>query len=88
MGALYVLMRKRLGAMDGQGVGLGLLHALIGTAVLSAAVVLFSQLELPAWSAAIGGVTLGAAAYLIVMRLLRVPELLAIHASLMRRLRS
>lgn len=88
MGALYVLMRKRLGAMDGQGVGLGLLHALMGTAVLSAAVVLFSQLELPAWSAAIGGVTLGAAAYLIVMRLLRVPELLAIHASLMRRLRS
>ena len=86
MMVLYVLMRKRLGGMAGGSIGSGLLQAAAGTAALSAAVVPLSLLELPSWLAAIGGITLGAAAYFFVMRLLQVPELIAILAGIRRQI--
>ncbi|MFH1186195.1 MAG: murein biosynthesis integral membrane protein MurJ [Chloroflexota bacterium] len=86
MAVLYILMRRRLGGMNGRSLSLGLVHALAGTAGLCAAVVPLTRLDLPAWFTAIGGVMLGAGVYFMVMRLLRVPELTAVYAGLMRRL--
>lgn len=86
MAVLYILMRRRLGTMNGRSISLGLVHALAGTAGLCAAVVPVTRLDLPAWSTTIGGVVLGAGVYFIVMRLLREPELAAVYAGLMRRL--
>jgi putative peptidoglycan lipid II flippase len=87
MAGLYILMRRRLGGMDSRRIGSGLLQAAVGSVALCAAVVAYRQLEMPAWSATIGGMTLGAAAYFIIMWMLRVPELAALLAGVMRRLR-
>ena len=86
MGALYLLMRRRLKEIDGRRIGSGLLSAAAGTAALCAVVIALTRLPLPAWAAAIGGVAFGAAAYFLVLRLLRVPELMFADAALKRAL--
>jgi putative peptidoglycan lipid II flippase len=84
MTVLYILMRRHLGTLDGGGIGLGFWQALVGTTALSVVVVLFLRMQLPASFAAVGGVTMGAAVYVIVMRLLRVPELMEIQKGLLQ----
>jgi putative peptidoglycan lipid II flippase len=75
MVVLYLLMRKRLGAMDDTRIGLGLMQAGLGTAALCSVVIPFTILRTPPWLAALGGVVLGAAAYFMMMRVLKVGEL-------------
>jgi putative peptidoglycan lipid II flippase len=87
MTALYILTRRRLGGLGHRAIGTVLPQAAVGTAALSAVVVPFSRLDLPSWAMTIGGVILGAAVYIIAMRLLRVSELEAITAGVMRLLR-
>jgi len=87
MGALYILMRRRLNTMDDRGIGTGAVHTGVGVIVMSAALAGFARLGLPVWAAALGGVAAGASIYLIVLRLLRVPELTAVYSDLARRLR-
>jgi putative peptidoglycan lipid II flippase len=85
---LYLLMRKRLGAMDDTRIGLGLMQAALGTAALCAVVIPFAALRLPPWLAALGGVALGAAAYLVMMRVLKVHEVGLIVSSVSKRIRA
>jgi putative peptidoglycan lipid II flippase len=85
--ALYLLMRKRLGAMDDTRIGLGLMQAALGTAALCAVVIPFTTLRSPPWLAALGGVAVGAAAYFVMMRVLKVQEVVAIVSSISKRIR-
>jgi len=85
---LYLLMRKRLGAMDDSRIGLGLMQAGLGTAALCAVVIPFAALRLPAWLTALGGVALGAAAYFMMMRVLKVREVGAMVSGIRKRLRA
>jgi putative peptidoglycan lipid II flippase len=84
---LYLLMRKRLGAMDDSRIGLALMQAGLGTAALCAIVIPFAALRLPPWLAALGGVALGAAAYFMMMRVLKVREVGAIVSGISKRFR-
>jgi putative peptidoglycan lipid II flippase len=85
---LYFLMRKRLGAMDDRGIGLGLLQAALGTAALCTVVIPFAALVSPPWLAGLGGIGLGAAAYFMMMRVMKVQEVGVIVSGLTKRLRS
>jgi putative peptidoglycan lipid II flippase len=84
---LYLLMRKRLGAMDDSRIGLGLMQAALGTVALCAVVISFTTLDSPPWLAALGGVVLGAAAYFMMMRVLKVQEVGAIVSGIGKRIR-
>jgi putative peptidoglycan lipid II flippase len=88
MGTLYILMRRRLGHLDDRSIGAGALYATTGIAAMAAALLGFSRLGLPTWAATLGGVAIGTAVYLIVLRLLRVHELTAMYAGMLQRLRS
>jgi putative peptidoglycan lipid II flippase len=85
---LYLLMRKRLGAMEDRGIGLGLLQAALGTAALCAVVIPFAAMGSPPWLAALGGIGLGAAAYFMMMRVMKVQEVGVIVSGITKRLRS
>jgi len=85
---LYMVMRKRLGAMYDSRIGLGLLQAGLGTAALCAVVIPFTILRTPPWLAAIGGVVLGAAAYFMMMRLLKVHEVGTIISGITKQIRA
>jgi putative peptidoglycan lipid II flippase len=84
---LYLMMRRRLGAMDDARIGLGLMQAALGTAALCAVVIPFAALRPPPWLAALGGIALGAAAYLVMMRVLKVQEVGAIVSGISKRIR-
>jgi putative peptidoglycan lipid II flippase len=77
-GALFWLMRKRLQGLEGRRLARGLLQALGATLLMS--VVLLGTLRTlspatPAALPALGGVLLGSLVYLLLLWLMRVPEL-------------
>jgi hypothetical protein len=74
--------------MDDTRIGLGLMQAALGTAALCAVVIPFAAVRLPPWLAALGGVALGAAAYLVMMRVLKVHEVGLIVSSVSKRIRA
>ena len=87
-GALFVLMRRRLGGMEGRRIGQGAAYAALGTAALCAAIIPYALRATTAASGVIGGVALGGSVYFVVMWLLRVPELNTLLNSALRRIRS
>jgi putative peptidoglycan lipid II flippase len=87
MCALYVLMHRKLNSLENRIVGLGLRYAAAGAATMGLALWAWVQVPAPAWMIAIGGVLLGGALYIVMMRVLRVPELDAAFHGVRRRLR-
>jgi hypothetical protein len=81
-------MRKRFGAMDDSRIGLGFVQAGLGTAALCAVVAPFTILRTAPWLATLGGVALGAAAYFMMMRLLKVQEVGTIISRIPKHIRT
>ncbi len=88
MGALFVLMRRRLSGINGSHMLRGFLQAGLATLGMSAVIWLWSIMPGPAWFVALGGVALGAVVYLAVIWALKVPELGMLIAGLTRRFRN
>lgn len=86
-GALFVLMRRRLGGMEGRRIGQGAAYAALGTAALCAAVIPYALRATSSASGVIGAVALGGSVYFAVMWLLRVPELNTLLQGARRRIR-
>jgi putative peptidoglycan lipid II flippase len=86
MSALYVLMHRKLKSMDHKSVGLGLRYAALGATAMGLALWAWVRAPMPGWLVAIGGVFLGGALYLGLIRLLGVPELDAAYQGVLRRL--
>jgi putative peptidoglycan lipid II flippase len=86
MVGLYYLMRKRLRNIGDRQVGRGLLYAAVGTTAMALVLALWLRQPSSPWVVGLGGVLLGGAVYVGIMRLLRVPELETIYRGLVRRL--
>jgi putative peptidoglycan lipid II flippase len=87
MGTLFLLMRRRLRGLDGGLIGRGFAYAAAGTVVMALTVALWLRRPAPAWLAGMGGVILGGAAYLAVMRLAKVGEFETAYRAVVGRLR-
>jgi putative peptidoglycan lipid II flippase len=86
MSTLYLLMRRRLKALDDSSFGRGVLYACTGTLAMSLTLLVWSRTSATGWLAGLGGVALGALVYGLIMRALRVPELEAVFQGIRRRL--
>jgi putative peptidoglycan lipid II flippase len=86
---LYVLMRRRLGGLEGKHILKGSTQAILATMVMG--MVLWVWLGLttvqPVWLVGLGGVLVGGAVYGICVLLLRVPEAQSIAGFLKRKLK-
>lgn len=85
-GAL-VLIRKRLGGLQGRSLGMGLGQAAIATAGMSLALALWMARlgQGSIWLVTLGGVAVGGGVYLLFTLLLRVPEVFSLLGALRRR---
>jgi putative peptidoglycan lipid II flippase len=88
MVGLLVLLRRRLVRMEGKRILQMVWYGLAGGGLM--AIVLFGWLALssalPVWLQALGGISIGGGVYLLVMWLLKVPELFSLIASVKNRL--
>ncbi len=87
--ALFIVMRKRLGGIQGAHIGRGFAQAAAGTLGMSLALGLWTQAggSLSRWIVALGGVMLGGLVYLLAALALRVPEIRSAIQFAARRLR-
>ncbi len=85
MTTLFLIMRHRLNGLEGRSIGRGLLQAASGVLVMAAVLVLWLQRPSSGLLVGLGGVALGGAVYLLMMWILRVPELNAVYQGLRRR---
>jgi putative peptidoglycan lipid II flippase len=87
MGVLLIFMRRRLSGLEGGRVLNGLVKALVGGGVMALA--LWGWLKLTAgmspWLTALGGIAAGGVVYLLMLMLLRVPELRMARDGIKRR---
>jgi putative peptidoglycan lipid II flippase len=83
---LYALMRRRLRSMEDRRIGLALGVAAAGACTMGLALLAWVRMPAPSWLTAGGGVLLGGACYVAVMRLLQVPELSLLYQGVLRRL--
>lgn len=85
---LLILMRRRLNGIQGRRILFGTAQAMLAALVMGVAVYLWLQLTSgePAWLVALGGVLVGAVTYILVIVLLRVPEMLSLIGLVKRRL--
>jgi len=86
--ALFIMMRKRLGGIQGGFLLRGFAWAAIGTLVMIAAVLVLTQLVLaaaPEWLLVGTGTLGGGIAYFLTMAGLRVPELQGLISAVQRR---
>ena len=85
---LYILMRRRLGGLEGKHILKGTTQAILATVIMM--LVLWIWLGItsaqPVWLVGLGGILVGGAVYGLCMLILRVPEALAVMAFLKRRL--
>jgi putative peptidoglycan lipid II flippase len=83
---LLFFMRRRLGGLHMKLIGEGVLKAALATAVMSAA--LWGWLTLTTgranWLVALGGVAVGGVVYLVMLVLLKAPELMLLENLLKR----
>jgi putative peptidoglycan lipid II flippase len=86
MATLLYLMHKRLGGLDLRQLGSAALHAALGVLAMCAALIPFAGVVGSVFAATAGGVILGGVVYLLVLRILRVPELSAVISAAKRRL--
>jgi putative peptidoglycan lipid II flippase len=84
--ALFLLMRRRLHAFEGTSIGRGLAQAAAGTLVMCLVLWAWSRSGSAALLMGLGGVTLGGLTYVLMLRILRVPELEAAYRGMRRRL--
>ena len=86
---LLVLMRRKLGGLEGQRVGAGVLRSLLAALAMGMALTGWLVLgkNLPDWLSAAGGMLLGSMIYGLVLLALGVPEVRALLQALRRRLR-
>lgn len=85
---LLILMRRRLGGLNGAQVSSGLFQAMAASAVMTAGLAVSKPLT-EDWNLsllALGGMALGGSLYALACVLLRVPELSALASALRRRL--
>jgi putative peptidoglycan lipid II flippase len=87
MGTLLWLMHRRVGGLDLKRIGAAALAAGLGVAVMGAVLIPFTGMVKTAAIMTAGGVILGGLTYVLVMGLLRVPEVSAAAAALTRRRR-
>jgi putative peptidoglycan lipid II flippase len=83
---LFILLRRRIGLAEDRTISQAMLQALAGTAALCLVVWPLSRLAFPVWIITIGGITMGAAAYFLVLKQLGVQELSALLDWVDRRL--
>jgi len=88
MSALFILMRRRLGGIEGGRIASAAVSAGLGVAAMSAALFAVAGLQAATWLQALGGVLLGGAVYMSVLTLRRVPELRAVITGAVDRFRS
>jgi len=85
---LYILMRRRLGGLEGKHILKGTTQAILATVIMT--LVLWIWLGMtstqPVWLVGMGGILVGGAVYGLCMLILRVPEALTVVAILKRRL--
>jgi putative peptidoglycan lipid II flippase len=87
MGALFLLMRRRLQGLDGGHVRRGFGYAAIGIIAMGLILGLWLRVPSTPWLTGMGGVLLGGAVYLAIMRLFRVSEFETAYGAIVRRLR-
>jgi putative peptidoglycan lipid II flippase len=88
MGVLLIYMSRRLSGLEGERVLNGLVKALVGGGVMALALWGWLRLtvELSPWLTALGGIAVGGVVYLLMLILLRVPELRMARDGIKRRL--
>jgi putative peptidoglycan lipid II flippase len=86
MATLLYLMHKRLGGLDLRQLGSAAFHAALGVLAMCAALIPFAGITKSVLATTVGGVILGGVVYLLVLRILRVPELSAVISAARRRL--
>jgi putative peptidoglycan lipid II flippase len=86
MTALLLMMRRRLGGLEGNQVGRAAWQAALGAVAMWMMLWLWLRAPLPAWLVTLAGVTTGGGIYLLVLWGLNVPELRALLAAVRRRL--
>jgi len=86
MGALFLIMHRRLDGWQGANISRGLVQASAGTLAMSLVLLLWLRRTGSGLLIGLGGVALGAAVYLLMMWALRVPELQMVFQVLRRRL--
>ena len=89
MVGLLVLMRRKLGGLEGRRVLRGVLQSLAGALAMGLALTGWMALaqDLPAWLVTVGGIALGGLVYGLGMLALGVPETRALINAVQRRLR-
>ena len=89
MVGLLVLMRRKLGGLEGRRVLRGVLQSLAGALAMGLALTGWMALaqDLPAWLITVGGLLLGGLVYGLSMLALGVPETRALINAVQRRLR-
>ena len=87
-GALYIVMRKRLGGIEGAHIGRGFVQAALGTLGMSLTLGMWNQAggSLNRWIVALGGVAIGGIVYAAALVALRVPEVASVMGMIKRRL--
>ncbi|OGN90035.1 MAG: murein biosynthesis integral membrane protein MurJ [Chloroflexi bacterium RBG_13_48_10] len=85
---LYILMRRRLGGLEGKHILKGTTQAILATVIMT--LILWIWLGMtsakPVWLVGLGGILVGGVVYGLCMLILRVPEALTVVAFLKRRL--
>ncbi len=84
---LFILMRRRLGGLEGLNLLRGLLQAGLATLGMSLVVSLWLMNTGSMWLVGLGGVALGSLAYAVLIWLMKVPELNILIQGITRRLR-
>ncbi len=85
--ALFVLMRRRLGGLEGANLFRGFLQAGLATLGMSLAVSLWLMNNGSIWLIGLGGVALGSLVYGLLIWLMKVPEFHFLIRGILRRLK-
>lgn len=86
MSTLLFLVRRKLGGLDLRPLRSAALYAGLGVTAMCAVLIPFSRVVGSVAAATLGGVVLGSTVYVLVLAILRVPELSAVISAMRRRL--
>lgn len=88
-GLLFIIMRKRLGGINGKSILTGAFLALAGGVFMSAVILFWISIsgDLNPWLTGLGGVILGSGTYLLTLWAIQVPEIRYIADTILSRLK-